>query len=647
MYGPSIDRLSSKKFGIPFLFFLLISSSLLNAQDTILLQPVNIVSERIDIFSNSINILKTDSFQLANAQSQNMAEVLGKSSGIQIRSYGFGGVSMLSMRNGNSYQSALLWNGFNLQDPLNGGINLSLLPAFFFDKIEIHKGGETSLFGSGAMGGSVLINSTAVLNRGLQLNGYFSSGSFDDYQGGICVGISKKKWASNIKIFHRQAENDFPFINNYKLNSPVDFQKNAAFRQNGISQQNSFSIGKKNLISLDLWYLNANNETPATMAQTASLLSNSLTNNARSAFSYSYIDKSFKAKFRSAVLFNSLKYNDLTSNTGYLHNSLSQINEVEFDYKFLENQQILVGFNNTNEKGLSESLLSDESRIRNSVFFAWKIELLKKIALISNLRKEFVINYNIPLTYSFRANYRFSQLVQLFASYTKNYRLPTFNDLYWTDYFSKGNPELKPEFGTSSEIGFTYSGKLKAADWAFKANYFHSDMNDLIQWVSMAGIWSPDNYEQVISNGLELSADYNYYPLQKLTISFHSDYSWLSSILKRSFNSSDILGNQMIFVPRHKMNSYLRMIYNNMFSEYKAYYTGMIYTTTDQSDFLTGFLLQDFSCGYNFTINNSKLTLSLKLMNIFNVQYQLMPGYAMPGVHYELNLKYSFRKPSN
>lgn len=616
------------------------------SQDTVQLQPVNILGDRVDAFTNSINVEKADSFTIANSLTKNLAEILEGSSGIQIRSYGYGGVSMMAMRNGNSYQTAVLWNGFNLQDPLNGGVSLTMLPGFFIDNIEMHKGGETSLFGSGAMGGSIFLNSSASLNKGFQFEAYSAMGSFGSYQGGICLGYSNKRLASKIKFFHKQVENNFPFINNAKIGKPIDHQNNAALNQQGLMQQNTFVIKKNQLISLDFWLLRSDNEVPELMSQTSLATGSSLTNNFRSTLSYTAIFSNLKIKARLATIYNSLYFNDISSNTNYLHKSFSQISEAEADLKINENNKLMLGFNNTFDQGISESLSPEAKRNRSSIFASWKWSSIKNFSLMTNLRQEFLPHTKIPFIYSFKANYKFKFGIKLFASYAKTHRLPTFNDLYWVDYFSTGNPNLNAEWGNSKEFGAIYNFGNKKFKFKIKANYFQSFTNDLIQWVPYQGIWTPQNFEQVSSEGLESGL------LSEIKISnstkfrLQSDYSFLKSIIKKSAsaNPEEIIGKQLIFVPKHKGNILARLIIKRYFIEYQHFFTGKIYTTTDQTESLNAYSTANFSTGYNFQIKKSSLNLTFRIQNLLNSTYQLMPGYAMPGIHYEISLKYSLNQ---
>ncbi len=64
--------------------------------------------------------------------------------------------------------TAILWNGFNIQNAMLGQTDLSLLPAVFFDEVEIEYGGSSAVWGSGAVAGSIHLNNRAGFGRGLK-----------------------------------------------------------------------------------------------------------------------------------------------------------------------------------------------------------------------------------------------------------------------------------------------------------------------------------------------------------------------------------------------------------------------------------------------------------------------------------------------
>jgi outer membrane receptor protein involved in Fe transport len=50
-----------------------------------------------------------------------------------------------------------------------GQSDLSILPGFLFDDVSILYGGASSLNGSGAMGGSVMLKNESAFNKGMNI----------------------------------------------------------------------------------------------------------------------------------------------------------------------------------------------------------------------------------------------------------------------------------------------------------------------------------------------------------------------------------------------------------------------------------------------------------------------------------------------
>jgi outer membrane cobalamin receptor len=78
-------------------------------------------------------------------------------------------------------------------------------------------------------------------------------------------------------------------------------------------------------------------------------------------------------------------------------------------------------------------------------------------------------------------------------SASRGHRTPTFDDLYWSDPYAVGNPDLEPEQAWSYEAGLHAAAPsgIATADLSF----FRRDVDDLIVWGDADGdwVWSPEN----------------------------------------------------------------------------------------------------------------------------------------------------------
>ncbi len=153
------------------LVFLLTSSAFADITDTIYtIEEIQVKANRLEQYLIGSSVQQIDSQTLNNYQSQSLAELLSHQSLVSVKTYGPGGVAGISIRGGGSHHASVIWNGINIQSPMNGEVNFSTLPVSFIDKAYIQFGGATTLFGSGTATGSIFIRITkTILNTKKQL----------------------------------------------------------------------------------------------------------------------------------------------------------------------------------------------------------------------------------------------------------------------------------------------------------------------------------------------------------------------------------------------------------------------------------------------------------------------------------------------
>jgi vitamin B12 transporter len=91
-------------------------------------------------------------------------------------------------------------------------------------------------------------------------------------------------------------------------------------------------------------------------------------------------------------------------------------------------------------------------------------------------------NFGGNTTYNIGVSQDFTNLfapLRVYASYGTSYKAPTLSERFGTNFFNIGNPNLKPEEGTSSEVGFDYT-PIEALK--FGASYFDTEIDNLIEY---------------------------------------------------------------------------------------------------------------------------------------------------------------------
>ena len=609
-----------------------------SAQVSVLIDGVEVYGDKMQ-FINAQEIQHFDAIQLSTRFSENIDQILKDYAGVNIKTYGYGGMSNISMRGSNSSQIAVLWNGFNLQDLLNGGVNLSLFPVYLMDDIQVKKGGSSALFGSGAMGGSIHLGNKLSFNEGLQMDFYGSTASFGQYQGGSSVRFSNKKLATLLKVYYKQAENNFHYVNTYSIGQPTAIQDNAQQQQLGILQENAILLTNHQRLNTAIWLQkNDQNLPPPMYKETSAQHRND--ESARGQIAWSYFSSHYKVNVRNASLFSQMQYEDPEINLISEHQSFSNISEAEAIIKLRAKDELQFGLSYHYEKGISNQLQQNARRDRSALFAAYKIFMGKHISGNISFRKELVDDNFTPFTFSAGANLYDLGAFSFNLQVSKNYRVPTFNDLFWVDGFAKGNPDLKDESSWSEELGLAFQNQYRKQNISIGVTAFNTYYQNLIQWTPEQNIWTPMNQEEVWARGIESHLEYNT-KIKKWKFDFKSRYVFTKSTIEKlsDANSDNIIGKQLILTPLHQGNASLNIQFQKIYIEYIQEFTGLRYTTSSNTEFLDAYTLGSAIIGWETSVFGQNAILKFRINNVWNTVYQSMPSYAMPLAHYEMSFK--------
>ncbi len=139
-----------------------------------------------------------------------LGELLSRASPAFVKQYSHGTLASPSLRGSGSAHTALVWNGINLQSSMNGQMDLSLVPAVLFDEFFVQEGAGAASWGSGAIGGTVFLNSKTSESNGIRITQNSGSWGFRQESADLCFHL--KGVQSRTRIYHSEAINDFKFV---------------------------------------------------------------------------------------------------------------------------------------------------------------------------------------------------------------------------------------------------------------------------------------------------------------------------------------------------------------------------------------------------------------------------------------------------
>ena len=177
----------------------------------------------------------------------------------------------MSGRGGSAAQTTVLWEGFDIQNPMLGQVDLSLISGSFVDYATIQYGGEAALFGNSAVGGAIHIGSKHQFGKGWQFGGQMQAGSFESFGQQAQLIYSNKIYSVSLRTNYQAAKNNFPYIdiNAFGQQKPILLQQNAATEQFGILNEHHFKI-KNQRLGLKIWYQQADRQLPPTLLSSQS-----------------------------------------------------------------------------------------------------------------------------------------------------------------------------------------------------------------------------------------------------------------------------------------------------------------------------------------------------------------------------------------
>lgn len=618
-----------------------------SVEDTIShLQEVVIEGNRLNTFTAGNKIQRIDSATIQRYKAGNLGDLLAFNSHLFIKSYGIGNMASISSRGTNASQTAVLWNGFNIQSPTLGQADFSYIPVSFTDNIEIQYGGAGALFGSGATGGIISLNSSPGFNKGLTIGASLNGGSFNSYQQSANVSISQNRFVSVLKVFNYSAQNNFPFyVSDYKV-----LQTNAAVRQKGLMSENFFRIKRDQELNIRIWLQDNYREIPPSM--TSRYGNQPLLVNETLGSDFFRISSEWKKSGKVATYFvrtayfnERMDYEDTLAQMHSVTRFHTSISEAESNIRLGRNHLLNVGLNNTFNQATSNGYPDSPSQNRMALFGSYKFSFLNDHwRTVMSLRQEMVGERLIPLTPSVGLEGRLVKFLSLKAHVSRTYRVPTFNDLYWNP---GGNRNLKPESGWSEELSLIASQITGSRNRnSIMLTFFNSNIENCIMWLPSGGTWNAQNIQSVWSRGLETNASFNK-EIKDFKLRLTVLYNYVVATNQKARMANDnIVGKQLIYVPIYSSQATLELIYKGFYVNYVHSYTGNRYYTTDNSKVVAAYQLGNIIVGKNFKMGNSFLNVNVRVNNLWNQSYQVVLNQAMPMRYFQAGLSYVFNKPN-
>lgn len=163
---------------------------------------------------------------------QTTEDVLARVPGVQVlRTGAQSDVATASIRGSDSAQVPVYLAGIRINDEVSGVADLSTLPLWMIDRIEVFRGNAPEAADRLGMGGAMFF--WPKLPRATRLGVSAQAGSFGEGGAWLAYEAGSEKAGSLVAVRRAQAENAYPFLNDsgqrFDLNEREERRKNAEF----------------------------------------------------------------------------------------------------------------------------------------------------------------------------------------------------------------------------------------------------------------------------------------------------------------------------------------------------------------------------------------------------------------------------------
>lgn len=604
------------------LFFCLSFGHVVHSQTDSLtvLGTVHLTAYRIkdSIYTTNVSVLN-DSVLRQNQAS--LTNLLNYNSTVYFKENGLGMVSSPSFRGTTASQTAVLWNGISINSQTTGQTDFNTINTRGFNKIEIKPGGSSVADGSGAIGGSINLVNELVYNTGFKNELFTNYGEFNTYGIDYRTNYATENVSFMLGIAKTGSDNDYPYPDTNRIN------KNGHYQNTNVSFAAGTKLDAKNTLNI---YANVYKGRRNFSVPTPNALKTKYFDfNTRSLVEWKHVFGKMKSNLKLATTTEEYRYFANIDSDFYTSGNVeSFIAKYGLDFSLTNKMLLSVGADYTQNNGQGSDIKSEKRHLA-AALVSFRQIISKSFLYEVNLRQETNESYGNPFLYSAGIKADITDFYQLKLNTSKNFRIPTYNDLYWQGL---GNLNLKPEESYQGEL----SNNFYIKNISLLVTGYYNSVKNLLNWVPDGfGIFRPENTNKVQIYGVESLLSV----VEKIgnhALSFSATYAYTISENKET-------GKQLIYVPFHKFTTSFGYGYKNISAYYQYLNNDEVFTTTDN---VTEHILDSYmvaNLGAEYAIGKQQnYKIGAQVLNLWNESYESVLNRPMPGRNFNfyINLKF-------
>jgi len=610
------------------------------------LNPVVITAKKITTTAlqtdSRIEIIDTET--ITNSNGKRLGEILKYTGTVNIRTYGHSAALQTASINGlGAAHTLVLFDGVRLNSFQNSELDLSLIPKEILGQIEILSNGAGSLYGSGAVGGVInIIPPNGIGEKDFSFGVSASTGSYSTKY--YSINASKRFTSFSTRFFYSNSSSQGNY--DYKLNlngeEKIKERENSGFNGYDVGIMMLYTPGADFYAKYLSTFTRQYKEIAGIETGSAPSISNQLDKNWNNILSMQ------KALSESIKLNSFLSFQNNYQNYFLFPQPLSTYHNMVYSAGINTEikagiVKLITGYETAFAK-LESNELSEEAKRQHYAFsFYSEIEPVKDIRFFPSARYEKFSDISQSIfSGGFGTNIKPVAGLPLFikGNIGKGFRSPSFNDLYWKN---SGNKDLKPEKSVSYEAGLVGSFNLFVTG-NIELSFREIKADDKIIWTPNRNrLWSPKNISTSVSRVVSVSLSFEKKILRQYSIRFEGGYQLINSKkTSEDYPGDPTFEKYLIYVPLSSANLKLMLKARDIGINIFYTMTGKRYSDQENLVNLEPYQLVSGNISYNYLLPYGSATIRFEVDNLFNVDYQSMPGYPMPLRNYTLTLLFNY-----
>ncbi len=235
------------------------------------------------------------------------------------------------------------------------------------------------------------------------------------------------------------------------------------------------------------------------------------------------------------------------------------------------------------------------------------------------------------------------------AFYKRVFRMPTFNDLYYTDV---GNVELRPEYATQYNVGSTWSRGFSSSVFRYmqiSTDAYHNRISDKIIAVPKGTgqyRWMMMNIGRVRIYGIDVSGQAEIGLPADILLNIRLNYTYQRALdystPEDNIPPAGTYKGQIAYIPRHSGSVIGELRWRNLQLNYSFIYVGERYHNSSNipANYELPWYTHDIAASYKFHLGRTQWKATLEVNNLFNQQYEVISNYPMPGRNYKVIIQF-------